>query len=157
VNSKHILNAGKRIVMLLGLLAAACSPIVDNRGHSLQALDLSQITIGTSQREDVKAILGSPSLESDYGNTWYYVTMQKETSGVLSPEITRQDITEISFDEAGTVSDIHKYSKKDGKPVELVEKSTPSAGHSLTFIEQLLGNVGRFGTPGRQIDPRRGY
>ena len=143
--------------MTLVALLAACSPIVDNRGHSQQALDLSQITVGMTRKPDVEALLGSPSLKSDYDNVWYYVSAQKETHGMFAPEVTKQKVTAIRFDESGAVKDIEKFSKKDGKPVQVVGKTTPSAGHSLTFMEQLLGNFGRFGTPGRQIDPTRGY
>ena len=31
-----------------------------------------------------------------------------------------------------------------GTQVELVERTTPTAGRDLNFIEQMLGNVGRF-------------
>lgn len=154
---KQLLRASKRFLALALLAAGACSPIVDNRGHSTQDLDLSQITPGTTRHEDVEALLGSPSLKSDYGDVWYYVSAQKETSGVFAPEITKQKVIEISFDESGAVKDVAKYSKEDGKAVALVEKSTPSAGHSLTFMEQLLSNFGKFGTPGREITPGRSY
>lgn len=140
----------------LGFLVA-CSPIVDTRGHTLQSMDTSQIITGESRRDDVEAALGSPSAKSSFGNeSWYYITVQKETVGIFAPEITRQHVTEIIFTKEGTVKDIATYEKEAGKPVTLVEKTTPAAGHSLTFMEQLLGNFGRFGTPGRQIDPTGG-
>ncbi len=142
--------------MLLAL--AACSPIVDNRGHSRQALDLSQVIEGQSTKEDVVALLGSPSAMSDFGDSsWYYISSQKETVGVFEPEVIKQQVTEIVFNEGGTVAGVNKYGKEKGKPVEIVSKETPSAGHSMTFMEQLLGNFGKFGTPGREITPGRGY
>lgn len=142
--------------MTVCLFVAACSPIVDNRGHSEQALDLSQIVKGQTTKEDVVALLGSPSAASDFGDpSWYYISAQKETVGIFEPEITKQKVTEIIFDEAGTVKAIVKYGKEKGKPVEIVGKETPAAGHSLTFMEQLLGNFGKFGTPGRDITPGR--
>lgn len=147
----------KRILVLGALLAASCSPIVDNRGHATQTLDMSQVTPGTSRKADVQAVLGSPSMQSDYGNVWYYVSVQKETAGILAPQVTKQQAVAIRFDEGGTVEEIETYDKEDGKPVALVGKNTPSAGHSLTFMEQLMSNFGKFATPGRQIDPGRGY
>lgn len=119
---------------------------------------MSQIIKGQSTKEDVSALLGSPSSASDFGDpSWYYISVQKETVGVFEPEITKQSVTEIVFDESGKVSDIVEYDKKEGKPVEIVNKTTPSAGHSMTAIEQLLGNFGKFATPGRDITPGRGY
>ena len=139
-------------------MTTACDPIIDNRGHSQQALDLSQVVKGQTTKEDVVALIGSPSAVSDFGDaSWYYITAQKETLGVFEPEITKQNVTEIVFDDGGTVKAINKYGKEKGRPIEIVDKSTPSAGHSMTFMEQLLGNFGKFGTPGREITPGRGY
>ncbi len=144
--------------MKLVMVASACSPIVDNRGHVEQSLDLSQVIKGQSSRDDVTALLGSPSARSDFGEeAWYYITAQKQTVGVFAPEITKQTVIEITFNDAGAVKDIRSYDKEQGKPVTLVEASTPASGHSLTFMEQLFGNFGKFGTPGRSINPGRGY
>lgn len=149
----------KRFIASFAVLAlTACTPIVDSRGHSPQAMDMSQIVEGQSTREDVMALLGSPSSSSDFGGTrWYYITSQKETVGVFAPEITKQKVTQIDFDEGGKVASIRTIGKDKGKEVEIVEKQTPSAGHSMTMMEQLLSNFGKFSTPGRQITPGRGY
>lgn len=149
----------KRFIVLgLTMAVVACSPIIDNRGHSNTELDLSQVVKGQSTRDDVAALLGSPSSASDFGDpSWYYISTQKETVGVFRPEIVKQHVTEIVFDDAGTVKEINEYGKEEGKSVEIVNKTTPSAGHSLTAIEQLLSNFGKFATPGREINPTRGY
>lgn len=132
----------------LAILLASCSPIVDTRGHNTQAADFSQIVVGQSRNEDVQAILGSPSARSNFGGeTWYYISGTKETVGLHAPEITAQNVTAISFDEQGLVQEIAEYTKKDGKPVEMVSKETNTEGHKMTFMEQMLGNLGRFNTP----------
>lgn len=140
--------------MLVGLLAS-CSPLVDARGHSAQTDDFSQIITGQSRTADVQAVLGSPSAKSNFGEeTWYYISETKETVGLYAPKITDQKVAAIRFDTDGVVQGIENYSKKDGKPVELVKKETTTEGHKLTFIEQMLGNVGRFNAPGQSIDPK---
>jgi outer membrane protein assembly factor BamE (lipoprotein component of BamABCDE complex) len=147
----------KGCVVSVVLAATACSPIVDNRGHSAQSMDMTQIIRGQSSKEDVVALLGSPSAASDFGDaSWYYITAQKETVGVFAPEITKQDVTEIVFDEADVVKGINTYGKEKGKPIEIVSKETPAAGHSLTFMEQFMGNLGRLGSPGRDISSGQG-
>ena len=50
----------------------------------------------------------------------------------------------VKFDEAGTVADVRELDQNAGKEVELVERTTPTAGRDMNFIEQMLGNVGRF-------------
>jgi outer membrane protein assembly factor BamE (lipoprotein component of BamABCDE complex) len=139
----------------LALLVASCTPIVDTRGHNLDEADFSQIIPGQSSPDDVRAILGSPSATSTYGDeTWYYISERKETSGFNAPEVADQKVVAITFDADKKVADVKDYTKKEGKPVQIVDKETPTEGHELTFIEQMLGNFGRFNTPGRGIDPK---
>ncbi len=136
----------------------ACSPIIDSRGHNTDEEDFKQIIPKQSTEDDVRAILGSPSSTSNFGApTWYYITAHKETFGMLAPEITAQHVYAIHFDTNHVVTDIAQYTKDDSKPVALVRKTTPSEGNEITFIQQLFGNFGRFGTPGRTINPTTGH
>lgn len=125
------------------------------RGHTLEDTDMSQIITGQSGPEDVRALLGSPSATSDFGHlTWYYISERKETLAFYAPEVADQKVVAIHFDANERVADITEYSKEDSKPVSIVNKQTPTEGHEMTVMEQLLGNFGRFNAPGRQIDPR---
>lgn len=135
--------------------AASCSPIVDQRGYNNDTEDYSQIIVGQSRSEDVAAILGSPSAESNFGGkTWYYIMERKETVGMFAPEVTDHLVTAVRFDENDTVESIDKLDKDKSMPVEYVEKSTPTEGRKIGVWEQLLGNFGKFNAPGREIDPR---
>lgn len=136
-------------------VVASCSPIVNLRGHSDEQADYSQIIPGQSNREDVQAILGTPSAKSNFGDeTWFYIMEKRETYGMFAPEIAEQSVTSVRFDSAGLVEDISKTDKEEGKSVEFVEKTTPTEGRKMGVMEQLLGNFGKFSAPGRQIDPR---
>jgi outer membrane protein assembly factor BamE (lipoprotein component of BamABCDE complex) len=136
-------------------LTASCSPIVDTRGHNEESADLSQIIVGQSRSDDVSALLGSPSAVSSFGDKiWYYITEKKETRGLLAPEIVDQKVTAVTFDENDAVKSIDEVGKGKAKHVDYVEKTTPTEGRTLSAMEQLMGNFGRFNTPGREIDPR---
>ncbi|MES2984541.1 MAG: outer membrane protein assembly factor BamE [Pseudomonadota bacterium] len=139
----------------IAMMMASCVPIVDTRGHSNESADMSQIVAGQTSADDVAALLGSPTTSSNFGEmTWYYVTQKQERVGVLAPEVTEQHVTAISFDGNKIVKDISEYAKEEGKLVDIVDKTTPTEGHKITFMEQMLGNFGRFNSPGRSIDPR---
>lgn len=143
------------ILILIGVGAAACSPIVDARGHNTTPEDFKQIIIRQSTAEDVRAILGSPSASSSFGEeTWYYISQRKETKGPFAPKIADHHVYAIRFDANHVVADISEYSKEAGKPVTMVEKTTPAEGNQLTFTKQLFGNFGRFSAPGRGISSR---
>lgn len=136
-------------------ITASCAPITDLRGHSDEQADYSQIIPGQSSKDDVEALLGTPSVKSTFGDdTWYYIMEKRETYGMLAPEIADQAVTAVKFDDAGLVEELTKTDKSESKMVEYVEKTTPTEGRKMGVMEQLMGNFGKFSTPGREIDPR---
>lgn len=142
-------------VIAVACAVASCSPIVDTRGHSAEEDHFSQIVVGQTSSDDVRALLGSPSAESNFGDkTWYYIREKKERRGMGKSKVVDQHVTAIHFDEADTVAEVTETKKDEGKAVEYVEKTTPAEGRTLGVMEQLLGNWGKFSTPGREIDPR---
>lgn len=137
------------------LALASCTPITDLRGHNNEQADFTQVVPGQTRSDDVLALLGSPSATSSFGDkTWYYITEKKETAGMFAPEVIDQHVTAIRFNADDTVAEISKTGKGEAKEVDFVEKETPTEGRKLSAMEQLLGNFGKFSTPGRQIDPR---
>ena len=139
----------------IALMLASCSPIVDTRGHASDDVDMKQIIVGQSRSEDITALLGSPTSTSNFGDEiWYYVTQKQERVGVFAPTVSEQHVTAITFNADHVVSDVGEFTKEDGKPVQIVSKTTPTEGHKVTFIEQMLGNLGRFNSPARGISDR---
>ncbi len=133
------------IVVAVALALAACSPKVDTRGYVRQDEWKGQVTPGTSTKDDVLARFGSPSSRSSFGSeTWYYISARKETVAFLRPEVAEQDVTRVEFDANGVVTKVESYDKSSGKDVDMVSRTTPTEGHSLGFLEQILGNIGRF-------------
>ena len=109
---------------------------------------MKQIVVGQSSAADVTALLGSPTSSSNFGEeTWYYVNQKQERVGVFAPTVSEQEVTAITFDANHVVSAISGYNKDQSQPVQLVEKTTPTEGHKVTFVEQMLGNLGRFNAP----------
>lgn len=116
---------------------------------------MKQVIVGQSTTDDVRALLGSPTSTSNFGEEiWYYITQKQERVGVFAPKVAEQHVTAITFDGNKRVSNIGEYKKEDGKPVEMVRKTTPTEGHEVTFMEQMLGNLGRFNAPGRGMSNR---
>jgi len=134
---------------------ASCTPIVDQRGHNEEQADYSQIIEGQTTQDDVRALLGSPSTESTFGEKiWYYVSTKKETRGMLAPEVVDQHVVAVHFNEDGTVKSIDNVKRDSSEAVVYVDKETPTEGRELGIMEQLMGNFGKFSTPGREINPR---
>lgn len=134
------------------LLACACSPMVETRGHIRPEGAFDAIKPNVTTREEVTASLGSPSSTSSFGEeSWYYISSRKEARAFLEPEIVEQQVTRIVFDENGVVKTVDTVDKSAGRDINFVEKTTPTEGHSLGFMEQVMGNLGRFNKPKDKI------
>ena len=143
---------------LCGVLMVACEPMVDTRGHVDEREMKTVLKVGVNTREDVERLFGSPSSRSNFGEeTWYYIRTRKESQAFFKPEITDQKVTELVFEPSGVLKGMREYGNADATGVQVVEKVTPTEGHSLGFFEQLLGNVGRFnkGRDATSSAPRR--
>jgi len=130
--------------MALGL-ATACSPTVDLRGHLPSQEALERLAPGIQSRNDVIEILGTPSMVASFGDeTWYYVGEKTERIAFLEPEVLERSVIALRFDRDGRLTAVDHLGLKDGKEIEPVDRTTPTAGKELTLLEQLIGNLGRF-------------
>lgn len=129
----------------LALTGAACTPTIDQRGNLPEADLLAQIQPGKSTRDDVMAVLGTPSATMTYGGeTWHYISAKTETTAFFEPVVLERKVVSVVFDDQGVVRDVVNKGMEDGKDVQSVDRITPTAGKEMSILEQLLGNVGRF-------------
>ncbi|EME69788.1 putative outer membrane lipoprotein [Paramagnetospirillum caucaseum] len=127
---------------------AACTPIVEVRGNLPPPEQLAQVKLGASTREDVQALLGTPSNITPFGEeSWHYISAITEREAFFEPVIKERKVISVVFDRAGTVRAIDNRGLEDGKDVVPAGRETPTAGKELTVLQQLMGNVGRFTKP----------
>ncbi len=135
-------------LIALGLLlaaTAACSPIVAVHGNVVESDRLSAIQEGVSRKADVTDLLGSPSAIGTFdANAWYYIGQKTEKLAFFAPTITERTVVAVRFDDSGVVREIGQLDLDAGEEIGMVSRSTPTAGKDLSFIEQMMGNVGRF-------------
>lgn len=124
-------------------------PAPEMRGNRVEPEVLRDITPGVQTRADVQALLGSPSATGTFENDrWYYISAVSRTRVGRVPGISEQRVVEISFNPAGVVQGVRELGPQDGRNVQVVERTTPVPGNDRTFLQQLLGNVGRLGPSG---------
>ncbi len=142
----------------IALLTAGCAGRIDTHGDRLEADRLAQIRPGVQTREDVEQILGSPSSTSVFGEeSWYYISDLVETRSIFDREIKDRQVVTVRFNGDGVVSQVDAFGLERGKEIEVVERETPSFGESVTILNQLMGNLGRFNNAGMgQGQQRRG-
>ena len=132
---------------LIGLILAlgACSVPVDQRGNLPKDTAIQQIKPGVTDKATVTRLLGSPSSIAEFDtNTWYYISQKTQDLAFFKTQIVDQEVVTIDFDGDGHVRDIRHRGMEDRKLVTPNPNATPAPGREFTFIEQLLGNFGRF-------------
>ena len=128
---------------------AACGSPVQVRGNIPDAEDVAGIEPGVHSRQDVVELLGSPSTVSTFQDRkWYYIGQKTQEFAFLKPEVVDRKVLVITFSEAGYVDQTASYNLEDSKQVEPIDRVTPTEGRDLTLLQQLFGNLGRFGGTG---------
>ncbi len=137
---------------LLALTVGACSVPVDPRGNLPTEAQLSQIKPGVTDKASVTRILGSPSTIAAFDtDTWFYVSQKTKEVAFFKPELLDQEVLIVDFDKDGVVREIRHRGLEDRVAVVPNPNATPAPGREFTFLEQLIGNFGKFsgaGTPG---------
>jgi outer membrane protein assembly factor BamE (lipoprotein component of BamABCDE complex) len=142
---KFRFSAAPLLALALGLGTAACSPIVHTRGHMVDSERLAQVRAGQSTADDVLRILGTPTSVGTFDTrSWYYIGQVTERTAFFEPEVVERRVVAIRFESNGVVKEIRDIDKAQGQELEVVDRATPTAGHEMGLLEQLLGNVGKF-------------
>lgn len=141
------------VVLVACLVLGGCSFFEAKsqlRGNRVDADQLKELVPGTTTRADVTALIGSPTARATFDdNTWLYVSEVTRpriarTEGVLS-----QKVLVLSFNDQGVLQDLKQVNQDEAVPVSIVARSTPSPGTEASFLQQLLGNIGRFNAVGQ--------
>jgi len=129
----------------LAMALAACSIPVDQRGNLPEKTSLDQIKPGVSDKATVTRLLGSPSSIATFDHDcWYYISQKTKEVAFFKPELVDQEVVAIDFDKDGVVRDIRHRGLADRQAITPNPNATPAPGREFSFIEQLIGNFGKF-------------
>jgi outer membrane protein assembly factor BamE (lipoprotein component of BamABCDE complex) len=136
-------------IFTAGLLTAslmACAPVIDNRGYFFDDRSVDNIEKGVTNQAAVRETFGSPSSESVLNNgAYYYIYSRFVTESYRAPEEVDRKVLAVFFNADKTVRDVGVYRLEDGIIVPIVARTTQTQGSELTALQQIFGNVGRFG------------
>jgi outer membrane protein assembly factor BamE (lipoprotein component of BamABCDE complex) len=129
------------------IIIASCTPTTHVRGNIIEDFQLSEVVPGYDSRTDVLKKMGSPTTKATFDdNVWYYIGQETEKRGILDPEVVKERIIVVTFNDEGLVETIQDL---DNNRVELpiAREKTPTSGNEITVMQQFLGNIGRFNPP----------
>ena len=136
-------------ILSTGLLTAsilACAPVIDNRGYFFDDRSVENIEKGVTNQSAVRDRFGSPTSVSKINNeAYYYIYSRFVTESYRAPEEVDRKVLAIYFDKNKTVRDLAVYGLEDGIIVPIVARTTQTQGSELSALQQIFGNIGRFG------------
>lgn len=139
-------------LFLSGLLLTGCISEFEHHGYSFEQNNIQSIEVKKSNQQSVLKALGNPSTSSSYGPlVYYYIGFKTERVAFLQPKIVEQRVISITFDNKNIVSDIQEYTIDDLNNVAFSEHKTEIKGNTLTPIEQIMTNVGKFNKKQKQF------
>jgi outer membrane protein assembly factor BamE (lipoprotein component of BamABCDE complex) len=147
----HALLCAALVLLPLGgcAIPRLFAPSHLRRGSLMDEDAIKQLVPGTSNRADATSVLGSPTAKATFDdNTWIYYSAVTSTRIGRTPGITQQRVLVLTFDAGGTLRSMQRLGDGDFKEVAMAPGATPSPGSEASFMQQLLGNVGRFSPAG---------
>lgn len=134
--------------LMVGLTLSSCSPTVANRGNDVSEDALKQIQVGTSTREDVAKVLGTPTQTGTFDDKiWYYIGRRTEQTAFFDPDLVEQKVVAIKFTPEGKVEKINQGNAKYAQEIDMNGDKTPTFGKETSIAQQLLGNLGKPSIP----------
>jgi len=142
---KSSVNGRVSTMLAAAILVAGCQERIDVRGNLPNPDLLQDIEVGYITKNEVADLLGTPSSVAPFSSdTWYYISERTKTVAFFEPEILERKVIVVKFDEKGVARELKSYGVEDARRIQMVERTTPTAGREMTILKQLFGNIGRF-------------
>jgi len=126
------------------LFVAACSATYTNHGYAPSESELENVIVGVDTRESVEETIGRPSSTGVLKESaWYYISSRIKYFAYRDSEVVDRQLVAISFDSRGRVENIERFTLEDGRVVALNRRVTTTGIKGVSFIRQILGNIGR--------------
>ncbi len=133
----------------MALIVSGCTPIIATRGNLISPTKFQQVQPNTSTRADVMQFWGPPTTTSPFDqNVWYYIGETTTQKGIFAPEVEKRRLIRVKFDAQNndTVVEVADLDPKAAQNIDVVNRTTPTAGKDYTAVQQFVGNLGKYNT-----------
>ena len=134
-------------IIFLSLIVANCSlkPVVKHHGVPFLEKKQSSLIINKSNKNDIKEILGNPSVISKFDNdVWIYIERkqtQSELKNLGRMKIYKNDVLILEIDNFGILKKKEFYNKNDMKNIKITEATTEAGFKKRSFIYDFMSSV----------------
>ncbi len=141
-------RSGPAKLWLTGALLSVligCSATFSNHGYAPTDAELENVIVGVDTRASVEETIGRPAstgVLTEGG--WYYVSSRVRHFAYKQDEVIDRQLVAISFNKRGSVVNVERFTLQDGRVVALTRRVTKTGIKGVSFIRQMLGNIGNF-------------
>jgi len=134
-------------IILISLIVTNCSFKEVRNHHGVPSLEKKQklLIINTSNKNDIKRILGNPSTKSKFDNdVWIYIERNQTQSSLKNfgkKRINRNNVLVLDIDNYGILKKKKLYNQDDMKNIEIVEATTSSGFSRRSFIYDFMSSM----------------
>lgn len=134
----------------LTTILVSCSKQTYTNGYFYdKAKAEKNISANKTNESEVIKILGTPTAVSNFGDrTFFYIGRKYEKESFLNPNLKEQSLISIAFNQNHIVKNIKYLNAANSREVVYETAETPFQGNSMSVLEQLFGNIGKFTAPG---------
>ncbi|WP_347835605.1 outer membrane protein assembly factor BamE [uncultured Planktomarina sp.] len=137
-------NKSKMTVVGVCLITAiACTPVFRNHGYTPSDSQLANLVVGVDTRTTAEETLGPPTISDAKTGRLYYISSRWRHYGLNPPKPISRNIVAVALDSSEVVTNVSRYGLEDGEIVALTRRVTDGGTEEITFLQQLLGNIGR--------------
>ena len=137
----------KIIYFIIFLLITNCNIRTASNIHGISSLtDISKnIIISKSNKNDVKNLLGPPSVKSNFDeNLWIYIKKKKTNQSILKlgkQKIVKNNVLVIYLNELGIVSKKEFYNINNLNKIKFSKKNTENIYEKDSYLYNLLTSL----------------
>ena len=134
-------------IIFLSLIVVNCSlkKVVKHHGVPFLEKKQSSLIINKSNKNDIKEILGNPSVISKFDNdVWIYIERkqtQSELKNLGRMKIYKNDVLILEIDNFGILKKKEFYNKNDMKNIKITEATTEAGFKKNSFIYDFMSSV----------------
>ena len=130
------------VFILLSFLLTGCAPSEFVRGHVVRDYRVSDFKIGETTKKEILSLVGSPSLVSADGSSWYYVSSRSVSASLFPEKIKDRQLYELTFDGQGMLSGWDRRGGEGFLVVDMDTGVTKDPDAELNIFRELFGRIG---------------
>ena len=131
-------------VMCTALASCNSDLFVTHNGNMPSNDRISMVQKG-QDKVRVREILGAPSSISPINsNTWIYMSSDVKRVAFFKPVEIDRDVLTIKFNDDGVVQSVSRYSKEEGRDIEISKDATEFQESQQGFFKEYFGGVGAY-------------